>query len=245
MLCVEMGMNIDEQTKNQTAASAEDGAKPAVNTPVTDLLEDKNFEGGRAKKNEKSEKEKDVAREQPFDPRTSMDNSNRRVLSREVYYKGQTIIEQGTEGYRAYFIERGKVEILIKDGPHQLKIAEMVAGDLFGEMSLITHEPRSATVRAVEDTVLTIISKDEIESKIGTIKDKAIRALINVLAARLRNSTQGQLTQYKSLAEFQDRVTGIVDSVEQGIDADQRAAFSDEVSPLLNDLQKILDKYRG
>ncbi len=126
-----------------------------------------------------------------------------------------------------------------------MKVAEMGAGDLFGEMALITNEPRSATVRAVEDTVLTVISKDEIESKIGSIKDKAIRALINVLAGRLRNSTLGQLTQYKSLAEFQDRVTGIVDSVEEGIDASQRDAFSADVTPLLADLQKILDKYRG
>ncbi len=235
-------MPTEETLKTPPASPDGEGAKIAVGTPVTDLLEEKNFKDG---KKQKDSKEKDEAREQPFDPRSSMDNSNRRVLSREVYYKGQTIIEQGSEGYRAYFIERGKVEILIKDGSHQLKVAEMNAGDLFGEMALITNEPRSATVRAVQDTVLTVISKDEIESKIGTIKDKAIRALINVLADRLRNSTLGQLTQYKSLAEFQDRVTGLVDSVEEGIDASQRDAFTNDVTPLLADLQKVLDKYRG
>ncbi len=241
-----MGITTDEKLKNPTAGSDEDGVKTVAGTPVSDLLEEKNFKSGKAVKKDVVKKDpQEDAREQPFDPRSSMDNSNRRVLSREVYYKGQTIIEQGSEGFRAYFIERGKVEILIKDGGHQLKVAEMGAGDLFGEMALITNEPRSATVRAVEDSVLTVISKDEIESKIGSIKDKAIRALINVLAGRLRNSTLGQLTQYKSLAEFQDRVTGIVDSVEEGIDASQRDAFSADVTPLLTDLQKILDKYRG
>ncbi len=180
-----------------------------------------------------------------LDPRKGMDASNRRVLNREVYYKGQTIIEQGSEGYRAYYIERGHVEILIKDSHHQLKIAEMGPGDIFGEMALITREPRSATVRALDDCVLTVISQEEIEGKIDSIKDKAIRALINVLAERLRNSTLGQLTQFKSLAEFQDRVTGIVDAVHDGIDEGQRKNFSNEVTPLLNDLQKVLDKYRG
>ena len=237
-ICVEMGISTEETVKPALAGTDQDGAK----TPVTDLLKEKNFKD--AEKGAKKENPKESPRD-PFDPRTSMDNNNRRVLSREVYYKGQTVIEQGSEGYRAYYIERGRVEILIKDGNHQLKVAEMGPGDMFGEMSLITHAPRSATVRALDDTVLTVISKEEIEGKIDRIKDKAVRALINVLADRLRNATQGQLTQYKSLAEFQDRVTGLVDSVEQGISPNDRQQFSDEVTPLLSDLQKVLDRYKS
>lgn len=180
-----------------------------------------------------------------LDPRMGMDRTNRRVLSREVRYKGQDIIHQGDDGYRAYYIERGRVEILVKDGQHQLKVAEMGAGDIFGEMALITRGPRTATVRAIEECVFTIISRDEIEGKINTIKDKAIRALINVLAERLRNTTQGQMVQYKSLAEFQDRVTGLVDGVQEGIPAESRDAFRNDVTPLLEDLQKVLDRYKG
>lgn len=165
------------------------------------------------------------------------------MLNREVFYRGQNIISQGDDGYRAYYIERGRVEILVKDGPHQLKVAEMGPGDLFGEMALITRGARSATVRALEECVLTVISRDEIEGKIDSIKDPAIRALINVLAERLRNTTQGQLVQYKSLAEFQDRVTGIVEGVQEGISPQQRDAFRNEVTPLLEDLQKVLDRY--
>ncbi len=233
-ICVEMGISTDEAVKPAIAGPEQDSAK----TPVSDLLKEKNFKDGKAEK--KAETVRD-----PFDPRTGMDNTNRRVLSREVYYKGQTVIEQGSEGYRAYYIERGRVEILVRDNNHQLKVAEMGPGDMFGEMSLITRAPRSATVRALDDTVLTVISREEIEGKIDRIKDKAVRALINVLADRLRNATQGQLTQYKSLAEFQDRVTGLVDSVEDGIDPSQRDAFTNDVTPLLNDLQKVLDRYKS
>ena len=180
-----------------------------------------------------------------LDPRKSMDHTNRRVLSREVRYKGQDVVRQGDEGYRAYYIERGRVEVLVTDGPHQLKIAEMGAGDIFGEMALITRGPRTATVRALEECVFTIISRDEIEGKINTIKDKAIRALINVLTERLRNTTQGQLVQYKSLADFQDRITGLVDDVETGVPQEKRDAFRTDVTPLLDDLQRVLDRYKG
>ncbi len=195
--------------------------------------------------NEKRHMKKDKAvTKEDLDPRNSMDRTNARVLNREVFYSGQTIINQGDDGYRAYYIERGRVEILLKDGPHQLKIAEMGPGDLFGEMALITRGPRTASVRALDECVLTVISRDEIEGKIGSIRDKAIRALINVLADRLRSTTQGQLTHYKSLAEFQGRVTGIVEDVQTGIPQENRDAFRSEVAPLLEDLQKVLDRYQ-
>jgi CRP/FNR family transcriptional regulator, cyclic AMP receptor protein len=169
---------------------------------------------------------------------------NPKVLNREVFYRGDNIIDQGDEGFRAYYIEKGRVEVLAKREGHELKIAELGPGDIFGEMSLINNEPRSATVRAMEDVTLTVISRDEVEGKIKRIDDKAIRALINVLCDRLRDTTHGQMEQYMSLADFQDRVTGIVDRAHDGIDESKRAAFRTEVEPLLADLQFVLDRYQ-
>lgn len=179
------------------------------------------------------------------DPRNNLGGHKSRVLSREVFYKGDEIIRQGDEGYRAYYIEKGKVEILVKEGAHQLTVSELGEGDVFGEMALISHEPRSATARAAEETTLTVISRDEIEGKIKRIEDDAIRALINVLAERLRESTKNQLDHYKNLAAFQDRISGIVERVDLGISDKDRKAFRDEVSPLLTDLQKVLNRYQS
>lgn len=184
--------------------------------------------------------------DEEMDPRKELAKRNPRVLHREVFFKGKTIINQGEEGTRAYYIERGRVEVLVRDknSRHSLKVAEMGPGDLFGEMALITHEPRSATVRSIEDCTVTIISREEIEGKINRIENSAIRKLISVLAERLHDATMGQLAHYTNLTEFQDRVTGIVDSAHAGIDPQARDAFRDEVTPLLNDLQKILDRYQ-
>ncbi len=179
-----------------------------------------------------------------LDPRKGLEGKNPRILHREVFFKGKAIIEQGDDGYRAYYIERGRVEVLVRDGKRQLKVAEMGPGDLFGEMALITNAPRSATVRALEDCTLTIIARDEIEGKIKRIDDVAIRALINVLADRLRQATLGQLDHYSNLADFQDRIAGIVETVDVDISEKDRQAFRSEVTPLLNDLQKVLDRYK-
>lgn len=179
-----------------------------------------------------------------LDPRSQLDIRNPRILHREVFYSGKRIIEQGEEGFRAYYIESGQAEVLIKDGPHELKVAELGPGDLFGEMALINNEPRSASVRAITDCTLTVISREEIEGKISIIEDKAIRALINVLVDRLREATRGQMVHFKNLADFQDRIHGIIDRVELGVSEQKRGEFRKEVEPLLSDLEKVLDRFR-
>lgn len=182
---------------------------------------------------------------QDLDPRNDEKHKkNPKLLNRDVYYRGKDIIQQGEEGFRAYYIEAGRVEVLVEEAGHLLKVAELGPGDIFGEMALINHEPRTATVRAIDDVTVTIISRDEIEGKIKRIEDKAIRALINVLAERLRVSTHEQMQHYKSLSEFQDRVTGIVDKAHAGVDSKKRDAFRREVEPLLADLQSVLDRYQ-
>ncbi|GJL86241.1 MAG: hypothetical protein DHS20C02_20160 [Micavibrio sp.] len=180
-----------------------------------------------------------------LDPRSNRQDGERlRVLNRELFLKGKTIINQGDQAFRAYYIEEGHVEISIMEDGVELKVTELGPGDIFGEMALIEEGPRTATVRALDDVSTTVISRDEIKGKIDSIHDKAIRALIDLLVTRLREATEGQIHHYKNLAQFQDRVTGIVDRVDLGIDESKRDGFRDEVTPLLDDLQKVLDRYQ-
>jgi CRP-like cAMP-binding protein len=183
---------------------------------------------------------------QDLDPRANQKNKQRpKFLNRDVYYAGIDVVLQGDEGFRAYYIEKGRVEVLVEKDGRELKVAELGPGDIFGEMALINNEPRSATVRTMDDCTLTVISRDEIEGKIRRIDDKAIRALINVLAERLKESTQGQFMHYKNLADFQERVQSLMEKAQEGMEEKKRADFRRDVEPLLKDLQGVLDKYKG
>lgn len=166
-----------------------------------------------------------------------------RILSRDVYYPGQTIIEQNSAGHRAFYIEKGRVEVVVHDGPHEVRVAELGAGEIFGEMALIEHRERSAAVRALENTTVTVISEAELEHKISRIEDKAVSTLMHVFIERLRRANQSQLAQYRNLAEFQDRIAGLVETAHRGISEEKRKAFRDEAEPLLAQLQELLDKY--
>jgi small-conductance mechanosensitive channel/CRP-like cAMP-binding protein len=64
---------------------------------------------------------------------------------------GERVIEQGAPGQTFYVVAAGSVSILTSRG---VEVTRLGRGQYFGEMSLLTGEPRSATVVAAEDSVL-------------------------------------------------------------------------------------------
>lgn len=81
------------------------------------------------------------------------------MMSETIFAKsGTTIMTEGdTSDDRAYFIERGSVDVF----RGEKKIASLHAGDIFGELALITAEPRTATIRTIGEVELLAFSKEE------------------------------------------------------------------------------------
>jgi CRP-like cAMP-binding protein len=65
--------------------------------------------------------------------------------------KNERIIQEGEEGHTFYLVASG--EVSVRTGKGQ-EVTRLKRGSYFGEMSLLTGEPRAATVMAVEDSVL-------------------------------------------------------------------------------------------
>lgn len=74
---------------------------------------------------------------------------------------GQVIISEGEVGDCLFIITRGKAKVVaeVDDNDEPITLSYLVSGDYFGEMSLITGEPRSATVIAQEDCSLLQLDK--------------------------------------------------------------------------------------
>jgi len=75
----------------------------------------------------------------------------RRDLVARRFGKGERVIEEGEEGRTFYLVASG--EVSVRTGKGQ-EVTRLKRGSYFGEMSLLTGEPRAATVVAVEDAVL-------------------------------------------------------------------------------------------
>lgn len=88
--------------------------------------------------------------------------------------KGQLIFQKDTVGNNMFVLLGGKLGVF--DGEKQ--IATIKAGESFGEMSLLCDEPRSATLRALEDSNLFALD-ERIFQKLLT-KRVAVRVLLNI-----------------------------------------------------------------
>ncbi len=94
-----------------------------------------------------------------------LDEDVRRGLARRMravkFGAGETIVLQGDQGETFYIVAEGEVNVALRGQDNvERKLGQLHRGNFFGEMSLLTGEPRSATVVANADTLLLAIERD-------------------------------------------------------------------------------------
>jgi len=109
-----------------------------------------------------------------------------------------------------YIIEYGKVRVFktiaAAAGTKELDLIQLGPKSLFGEMALIDDKKRSASVQAIEETKVTIITRKMFEDQLEQLPSWVVN-LIRVLVARLRD-TNDKLRQ--KAQQFQDDTGGLV-----------------------------------
>jgi CRP-like cAMP-binding protein len=105
------------------------------------------------------------------------------------FKKGATIIHEGTIGSNAYLILSGSVEVFKKVGDEKLVLSRLVKGNIFGEMSLVDEKPRSATIVALEETEVRILSRERFESMLEQ-NPRAVIPLLKQVFQRVRYLNQ-------------------------------------------------------
>jgi ATP-binding cassette subfamily B protein len=80
------------------------------------------------------------------------------------YMAGEDIVRQGDPGDRMYVIQHGQVEVVVAIDGGERRINTLTEGDFFGEMALLTGEPRTATVRTTIPTGLYTLAREDFAS---------------------------------------------------------------------------------
>lgn len=81
-------------------------------------------------------------------------------LQVHTYQRGYTVVKQGEHGDSMFIVAEGLLEVFSEDSDNRLtKLSDLAPGTFFGEKSLLTGDPRSATVVCKTDTVLCELTK--------------------------------------------------------------------------------------
>ena len=101
--------------------------------------------------------------------------------------KGQILFEEGDAGTEAFLISSGAIEIY-RRGAIEQSLATLGPGELLGELSLIDDQPRAASARAADNSVLIVLSKESLKTRLQRLEqtDKVLHRLMGVLVNRLR-----------------------------------------------------------
>ena len=104
------------------------------------------------------------------------------------FKKGEDIIKEGDLGDCAYIIEHGSVEVskVTPQGEKQV-LGVLGRSEIFGEMGLIDGLPRSATVTALEDCVMSVCSQETFNN-LADHNPESLIPIFKVLVGRLRST---------------------------------------------------------
>jgi CRP-like cAMP-binding protein len=114
------------------------------------------------------------------------------IVTDESFVPGSKIISEGAEGDALYGIKSGTVRVVKHGTDEDEEISRMGPGQHFGEMAIIEHDKRSATIDAQEYTEVIKINRQDLEdllSQDDELGHRVYKSLATYLCRRLRQTT--------------------------------------------------------
>jgi CRP/FNR family transcriptional regulator len=123
------------------------------------------------------------------------------------YEAGQVIFREGDDGDTFFVVRSGAVKITREHGGRTIALAELRAGDMFGELSMFGGEVRSATAQALEATSAVALLAGDIRRLLASNPEIALK-MLETMANRVRATNQRLANQ--SFQTVAGRVAGVL-----------------------------------
>ena len=137
------------------------------------------------------------------------------IVEIEMYKQGDIIFEEGDTGNAWYVLYHVAVDVLKHGSSGEKKITSLGPQSCFGEISILDGSPRSATIRAAEDSVVFRVSRDAFAELIDSdhlVAYKLLHHMAILLAERQRTTTL-RLSELLKASEITDVHEGIMNIV--------------------------------
>jgi len=137
------------------------------------------------------------------------------IVEVEQYQAGDVVFREGDNGDAWFVLYRGAVEVLKYGSTGEKKIAELGSQACFGEISILDGSPRSATIRATEDSVTFRVPREAFGELIDDghlVAYKLLHQMAILLAERQRTTTLrlSELLNAGEITEVQQGIMSIV-----------------------------------
>jgi signal transduction histidine kinase len=113
-----------------------------------------------------------------------------RIAQERSFSSGEQVFQEGDRGDGVYLVKSGRIEISVGVAKKERRaFAQILPGELFGEMAVLELKPRSATATATEDSVVYFIPRDELLAMVEGSPMLAMQ-LLREISSRLREFNQ-------------------------------------------------------
>jgi signal transduction histidine kinase len=157
-------------------------------------------------------------------------------MARTVSFKpGELVFEEDSPGDALYVILDGELEVTKRRDGQDVVLAVRRAGEFIGEMSVLERAPRSASVRALQESRLLVISQSAFQTLLSCSPSAHLRVL-HTMTSRLR-STESMLVQNEKMAALGTLAAGLAHELNNPAAAIQRSAA--QLRDALSDWQRL------
>jgi len=171
-------------------------------------------------------------------------NTETGILARKFVAKGTTIMREGEEGTDAFLIQSGKVGVYVGNASDvPFHVATIGAGEIFGEAALIIDGPRTATVTALEDTTLIVITREKLQKKLDR-SDATIKALVSMLMQRIANNNKNIKYGQANFGSLIETIEALYGSMEDNLAVSQRRSLEKKVKPKFDELMVAIKDFK-
>jgi CRP-like cAMP-binding protein len=105
------------------------------------------------------------------------------ILSITTFRPGQIIIKQGDVANSVYFLYRGQAQVDIHFEKSEDVRFFIEEGAIFGEMALVSHEKRSATISAISEVICLTVDVETFQNLMRTYW-RITQAIANLIGNR-------------------------------------------------------------
>jgi serine/threonine-protein kinase len=163
---------------------------------------------------------------------------------------GELILREGDDGDAAFIVLRGRCRAFRGSGPAAETLDEIGPGEVFGEIAILTRQPRSASVEALEPVTVLEITRAYLEEELGG--NYWLTLFVRALARRFRGVSAGQATALRERDDARLAARALEHLVRDGRDDQQgrrtapwaplRAALADALHRPPAELRALVER---